>query len=138
MAAVPSGFDSMDDTLPTCTPRILTLASGFITKPARSEITVTGTVSVKLTRNNAAASTIIATIATTVPSPASTRTVFGFNFSPLPRQVEVAVGTVNGQRHQQGDRDDHDKRGAHRVADRAPDAGRPAGGEIAEIGMYQQ
>jgi hypothetical protein len=68
----------MDDTLPTCTPRIFTLASGFITRPARSEITVTGTVSVKLPRNNPAASTIIATTATTAPSPASTRTVFGF------------------------------------------------------------
>ena len=48
---MPSGFDSMDDTLPTWTPRIFTLASGFITRPARSEITVTGTVSVKLPRN---------------------------------------------------------------------------------------
>ena len=43
---------------------------------------------------------------------------FGFIGSPLSRQVEVAVGTVNGQRDQQGHRDDHDQRGAHRVADR--------------------
>ena len=53
------------------TPRIFTLASGFITRPARSEITVTGTVSVKLPRNRATASAKIATIATTVPRPAS-------------------------------------------------------------------
>src|SRR6476620_593613 len=138
IAAVPSGLASMDDTLPTWTPRIFTLASGFITSPARSEITVTGTVSVKLPRNNPAASAMIVAIATTVPSPASTRTVFGFNFSPLPRQVEVAVGTVNGQRHQQGDRHDHDQRGAHRVADGDSDTGGSAGGEIAEIGVYQQ
>ncbi len=39
--------------MPTCTPRILTLASGFITRPARSEIRVTGSVLVKLPRNSA-------------------------------------------------------------------------------------
>src|SRR6478609_2796311 len=111
MAAVPSGLASMDDTLPTWTPRIFTLASGFITRPARSEITVTGTVSVKLPRNNPAASTTTATTASRVPKPARTRTLFDFIGAPLPGQVEIAVGTVNGQRHQQGHRDDHDQGG---------------------------
>ena len=87
----------MDDTLPTWTPRIFTLASGFITRPARSEITVTGTVSVKLPRNRLTASATTAAIAITVPRPARARTVFGFIGPPLPGQVEVAVGTVNGQ-----------------------------------------
>src|SRR5882757_2940676 len=73
MAAVPSGFDSIDDTLPTWTPRIFTLASGFITRPARSEITVTGIVAVKLPRKRLTARATIAAIATTVPSPASGR-----------------------------------------------------------------
>ena len=59
-AAVPSGSASMEATLPTCTPRILTLASGFITRPARSEITVTGTVSVKLPRKRPIGSAKIA------------------------------------------------------------------------------
>ena len=58
------GPDSIDATLPTCTPRIFTLASGFITSPARSEITVTGTVSVKLPRNRPIASAKIARCAT--------------------------------------------------------------------------
>ena len=43
-AAVPSGRSSIESTLPTSTPRILTLASLFITRPARSERTVTGSV----------------------------------------------------------------------------------------------
>src|ERR1700682_73655 len=138
MAAVPSGFDSMDDTLPTWTPRIFTLASGFITSPARSEITVTGTVSVKLPRNRLTASATTAAIAITVPRPARTRTVFGFIGPPSPGQVEVAVGTVNGQRDQQGHRDDHDQRGAHRVTYRDTDTRRAAGGEEAEVGVDQQ
>src|SRR5690349_16915135 len=120
MAAVPSGRDSIDETVPTCTPRILTLASGFITNPARSEITVTGTVVVKLPRNRPTASATIARIATTVANPASGRTYRAFvNTFPIPflsRQVEVAVGTVDGQRHQQGHRYDDDQRRAHGVA----------------------
>lgn len=70
-AAVPSGRDSIDSTLPTWTPRIFTLASAFITSPARSEITVSGTVLVKLPRNSATASAMISPTATTVPRPAS-------------------------------------------------------------------
>src|SRR5436190_13723766 len=122
----------MESTLPTCAPCSFTLASGFITRPARSERTVTGTVSVKLPRNSPAASATIAAIATTVPRPASARTVLGFIGSPLPGQVEVAVGAVDGQRHQQRHRHDHDQGGAHRVAHRDPDTGRAPRCEIAK------
>ena len=86
-------------TLPTSTPRIFTLASGFITRPARSEITVTGTVLVKVSaeqhRRQARRSR---PIATTVARPASGRTYCSFRqLPPLSRQVEVAVGAVDGQ-----------------------------------------
>ncbi len=72
-AAVPSGRYSIDLTLPTWTPRILTLASGFITRPARSEITVTGTVSVNLPANSPIDTAKIATRTTTRASPARGR-----------------------------------------------------------------
>ena len=41
----------IEATLPTSTPRIFTFASGFITRPARSDTTVTGTVVPKPPRN---------------------------------------------------------------------------------------
>ena len=43
----------MSATRPTCTPRILTLALVSITRPARSEVSVTGTVDVRVPVNNA-------------------------------------------------------------------------------------
>ena len=49
--ALPSDAVSIRSTWPTWTPRILTLASGFITRPARSETTVTGTVVPQPPRN---------------------------------------------------------------------------------------
>ena len=58
--------------------------------------------------------------------------------SSLSRQVEVAVAAVDGQRDQQRHRHHDDQRGAHRVADRDADTGRPAGGEIAVVGVDQQ
>ena len=54
------------------------------------------------------------------------------------RQVEVAVGTVNGQRDEQRHRHDHDQRGAHHIARRDTDAGRSARSKVAEIGVDQQ
>ncbi len=67
---MPSGRYSIDSTVPTWTPRILTLASGgFITSPARLEITVTGTVSVNLPANSPIDSARIAITTTTSPSP---------------------------------------------------------------------
>ncbi len=54
---------------------------------------------------------------------------------PLARQVEVAVGTVDGQRDQQRHRYDHDQRGAYRIAGRDTDTGRSARRKIAVIRM---
>ena len=76
--AVPSAFAAIEATLPTSTPRIFTLASGFITKPARSETTVTGTVSVKLPRKRPTVTAMTTTIATTAARPASARAVVEF------------------------------------------------------------
>src|SRR5262245_41935298 len=108
--ALPSALSSIDATLPTWTPRILTLASGSITRPARSETTVTGTVLVKLPRNRATARAAINTSAKTRPAPASGRAAPDFIvWCPLSRQVEVAVGAVDGQRHQKRHRHHHDQ-----------------------------
>ncbi len=74
-AAVPSGRESIEATLPTWAPLSLTLASGFITRPARSEITVTGTVLVKLSRNSPTETATIAAMATTVARPARGRAI---------------------------------------------------------------
>ena len=69
--AVGERLDRVD--LPTCTPRILTLASGFITSPARCDKTVTGTLRVKLPWNKPIATATMAAITSTVPRPASGR-----------------------------------------------------------------
>ena len=61
----------MEATLPTWAPWNLTLASGFITRPARWDNTVSGTVSCRSPRNNAAATATMATVATTVATPAN-------------------------------------------------------------------
>src|SRR5271166_3289936 len=73
MAAWPLGSDSIVSTLPTCTPRILTLASGFMTRPARCEITVTGTVWVKSPANRPSETATMAPITRIVANPASGR-----------------------------------------------------------------
>ena len=73
-AAWPLGNHSIEATLPTRTPRIFTLASGFITSPARWDRTVTGTVRVKLPWNKPTATAMMAAMTTTVPNPASGRT----------------------------------------------------------------
>ena len=89
---MPSERSSIDLTLPTCTPRIRTLASGFITSPARSEMTVTGTVSEKLSRNSAMASATINAIATNRPSPASGRTALPFiDLVPYPDRLKLPL-----------------------------------------------
>ncbi len=69
--ARPSDSVSNDDTVPTCTPRSSTFASGFITRPAREANTVTGTVGVNPPWKSTATSATISPIATTVNSPAS-------------------------------------------------------------------
>ena len=67
------GRDSIEATFPTCTPRISTLAFGFITRPALDEITVTGMLSVKLPWNKPTATATIAAITATVTRPVSAR-----------------------------------------------------------------
>ena len=91
MAAVPSGFASIELTLPTWTPRIFTLASGFITSPARSEITVTGTVSVKLPRNRLTARATIKPMATTIAKPVRGRTALLFTGPPHPDKLKLPL-----------------------------------------------
>jgi hypothetical protein len=81
-AAVPSAFVSILDTCPTCTPRIFTLASGFITRPARSEITVTGTVLAQDPRNRLTASATIRPRVTINANPVSGRTTLLFIDAP--------------------------------------------------------
>ena len=71
--AWPFGRDSIESTLPTCTPRIFTFASTFITRPARGESTVTGALSVKLPWNKPTATATIAAITATVARPVSAR-----------------------------------------------------------------
>ena len=70
--------------------------------------------------------------------PAARTALLVIDSSPLSRQVEVAVGAVDGQRDQQRHRHDDDQRGAHRVAHRDTDAGGSAGGEVAVVGVDQQ
>ena len=64
---------SMEATLPTCTPSSSTLASGFITRPARCDNTVSGTVSCRPPRNNTTATATMAAVVATVTTPVSTR-----------------------------------------------------------------
>jgi hypothetical protein len=73
---------SIDSTLPTTTPRILTLASLFITRPARSEMTVTGSVFVKLPLNKPIAKATIKQTATIIAKPVSGRTALLFIDAP--------------------------------------------------------
>ena len=64
--------------------------------------------------------------------------VTAFVDPPLSRQVEVAVGAVDGQRHKQCHRHDHDQRGSHRITRGDADAGRSARSKVAEIRVDQQ
>ena len=78
--------------MPTCTPRISTFASGFITRPARGEITVTGTVSVKLPRNKPTATATIAAITATVARPVSARIpVCSIESFPYPERLKFPL-----------------------------------------------
>ena len=78
--------------LPTWTPRIFTLASGFITRPARSATTVTGTVSAQLPRNRLIANAKIAPIATNMASPVSGRTaLFFIDVVPYPDRLKLPL-----------------------------------------------
>ena len=83
IAASPLGNCSIESTLPTWTPRICTLASGFITSPARGDTTVTGTLSVNPPRNRVAASTTTARSTTTVTTPISGRSARPVTPSPF-------------------------------------------------------
>ena len=73
-AARPSGSGSIDATLPTWAPFSLTLASGYMTNPARSVRTVTGNVVRKLSWNSPTARATMAARATTVSRPVNGRT----------------------------------------------------------------
>src|SRR5262249_20259681 len=78
-------------TLPTSTPCIFTLASGFITRPARGDTTVTGTLLVKSPRNRPTATAKMRTIATTVAKPANGRT---YDRAPKWRPGDAATGAA--------------------------------------------
>jgi hypothetical protein len=64
----------MKSTLPTEMSRILTLASGSITNPARDDSTTTGIEAEKPPSNNVATMATVDAIATTVATPAQART----------------------------------------------------------------
>lgn len=64
---------STEATRPTTTPSISTLASGFITKPARGESTVAGTESVNLPANTTEHKAITPAIDSSVTRPTSGR-----------------------------------------------------------------
>ena len=79
----------MESTLPTWTPRICTLASGFITRPARVDNTVTGTVaSVRPPRNMFTAKATMPTIMAIVMKPASGRATDCGIDAPLPDRLK--------------------------------------------------
>src|SRR4029077_13258104 len=127
-------------TRPTCTPRSLTLAPDSITRPARSEVNVTGTVLSKDLLNDAehtVAKVRQATMRMTVHHAGRSRRCPGLWSTVLPGQIEVAGLAVDGQGHEQHDDCRADKRGAHRPADRLTDSGGSARGGVAVVGVHQ-
>src|SRR5690606_40404059 len=137
-AARPSGRSRMAVIAPTVTPRIFTSASGYITSPARGESTYTATVSANSPRKLCTAPAISSPHRAMATIPASGRRRLSRIVSHLPGQIEVAVGAVDREGDEQGDRDDRDERGAHRVAHRGADPGRAARGVETEEGVDQQ
>src|SRR5882757_7643596 len=127
--------------LPTWTPRSLTLPPGSITRPARSEVNVTGTSDANHPANKAVVSTMIPTITLLrirVHHPGWIRgSPARLDAMPLARQVEVAGLPVYGQRDCQDYERPHDERRAHCAAHRLPYAGRPARGSEAVEGVHQ-
>lgn len=85
------GLVAIEATLPTSTPRIFTLASGFMTRPARSEITVTGTVSVKDPRKRPIANAMTATSATMAARPASARWLSSWLSVAYPERLKLPL-----------------------------------------------
>ena len=124
-------------TSPIWTPRNFTFASSSMTKPARSEMTVSGTVVLSVPSNAIAVSVLIATItrmrtgAHQIGSIPRRRRVSWLISSP--RQVEVAGLSVYRQRDGQQNENSGGDRGAHRATDRFADAGRSAGGVVAVV-----
>src|ERR1700759_5225878 len=136
--AWPFGRDSIESTLPTWTPCIFTFASTFITRPARDEITVTGTLSVKLPWNKPTATATIATRTATVTRPVSARIpLWGMAFS-LSREVEVSVRSVDRERNEQRYRHHDDEGCAYGVTGGDPDALGSAAGEISVVRVQKQ
>lgn len=82
---------STAETRPTSTPRIFTLAPGSITRPARGEVTVTGTVLVKLPRNIPKATAAMATRARTRTNAASLYRCRTMSSPPQPERLKLPV-----------------------------------------------
>src|SRR5882757_7174478 len=127
-------------TLPTCTPRIFTLAYGSITSPDRSAVTVTGTTEDNVRLN----APILSTTAPATPRTNSRasqpepidlmRSRFG---TPLSREIEVAGLTVECHGHEH----DHERRSQQRSPGRSPHrrphAGRPTACVEPVVGVDQ-
>src|SRR5699024_10737742 len=129
-------------TVPTWTPRILTLALGSITRPARSVTRVIFFGKENPPKNALSVTAISPPMINTRIRADSRR--FGclpksalIVVSPLSRQVEVAGGAVDRQRQQQRHRHHRDQRGAHRVAHGHAHPGRTARGVVAVVGVHQ-
>src|SRR5271168_3419842 len=106
-----------------------------MTKPARSEMTVSGTVVFSVPSNAIAVSVLTATtIRTSTGAHQIGSMPRRFRVSWLispPRQVEVAGLSVHRQRDGQQNENTGGDRGTHGSADRLADPGRSAGGGVA-------
>src|SRR4051812_49620612 len=101
-----------------------------MTRPARSETRISGTVFRKVPLNSRAVNVLNATITTSSTGAHQIGSMTprrGALFIPSPRQVEVAGLPVHRQRDGQQNENPRGNRGAHRASDRLADTGRTAG-----------
>src|ERR1700728_4649721 len=109
-----------------------------MTKPARSEMTVSGTVSFSVPSNAIAVSVLTAMTTRTSTGAhqigSTPRVLFSLLISP-PRQVEVAGLSVHRQRDGQQNETPGGDRRTHRSTDSFADSGRSAGRVVAVIGV---
>src|ERR1700744_1034441 len=127
-------------TRPTCTPRILTLLPVSITKPARSENSVTLTGDFSAPVKNAVVMTMMAPM---TPISITVHQAGGMRRCPatlaamcLTRQIEVAGLPVHGQRNGQHREGSDNERRSNSASDGLADTGRPARGGVPVVGVY--
>src|SRR5271166_3503854 len=127
-------------TRPTWTPRSSTLAPVSITRPARSDVRVTGTYDLNVPAKDVVVTnrnTPIAANRITVHQAVGMRCCPALSFMPLARQVEVAGLAVDGERdHYDLHRRDH-HRGPHGPAYGLTNPGRSAVRGVPVVGVHQ-